>query len=77
MSDRSYPDAEPAWVDDGEHPGRPVLRWLDESGKPSDEIGVLREIDVPGMNTHAGAQKIQSLPLAKQFERLWASDGDA
>jgi hypothetical protein len=54
-----------------------VLRWLDESGKPSDEIGVLREIDVPGMNTHAAAQKIQSLPLAKQFERLWASDGDA
>lgn len=73
MTERSYPDSEPAWVDDGEHPDRPVLRWLDD-GRPGDEIGVLREIDVPGIHGPAAVNKILSLPVAKQSARLWGSN---
>lgn len=72
MTAPSYPDNEPAWVEDSAHRGHWALRWLDKAGKPSDEIGVLREADVPGIHTSAAAQRILAMPLIKQAARLWA-----
>lgn len=73
MTERSYPGNEPAWVESPEDHGHWNLRWLDEGGKPAEEIGVLRESDVPGIHTHPAAQRILSMPLIKQAARLWAS----
>lgn len=71
MKKLSYPEFEPAWVESAETAGRWSLRWL-ARGKPGPEIGVLRELDVPGMSTIAASDKIRSIPLAKQLARMWA-----
>lgn len=73
MSSKTYPEFEPAWVEDLDSPGTWALRWLDETGKPAELIGVDRECDVPGMHTPGAALKILSMPLDKQAARLWTA----
>lgn len=73
---KSYPDNEPAWVESPAD-GSWRLHWLDADGKPAEEIGVLRECDVPGIHTPGAAQRIASMPLSKQLARVWASEQSA
>lgn len=75
MSEQSYPEFEPAWVEP-EGGGASSLKWLGKDGRPGDEIGVVRECDVPGIHTPAAAQQILAMPLDKQAARLWAPAED-
>lgn len=68
---KSYPDYEPAWVEDKAN-GQWILRWL-KGGKPVEEIGVLREADVPGIHTPQATEAIVGQSIDKQFARQWPS----
>lgn len=71
MTDKAYPDFEPAWVEDPQNPGSWALHWLNEDGTPGELIGVDRECDVPGIHTPGASLKIQAMPLEKQTARAW------
>lgn len=73
MSDKSYPDFEPAWVESAENPDVWALWWLDKDGKPLEPIGVANENEVPGIHTPAAAERILSLPFERQLNRSWSS----
>lgn len=70
MTARSYPDFEPAWVEESDAPGVWALWWI-EDGKPVERIGVDREFDVPGIHTPSALAAIQAMPLEKQAGRMW------
>jgi hypothetical protein len=73
MARRAYPDFEPAWVEDKDKPGTWALFWLDETGKPSEPIGVARECDVPGIHTPGAVKKIFAMSVSAQHDRMWPS----
>lgn len=75
MPGRSYPDNEPAWVENPDTPGVWVLWWI-EDGKPVEPIGVDRECDVPGIHTPAAAMALGATSADKQLARLWPSASD-
>lgn len=68
---KSYPENEPAWVEDPERPGKWSLRWLDADGHPAEGIGVDRECDVPGIHTPGALAALHKMPIGKQSARIW------
>jgi hypothetical protein len=71
VSGKTYPNFEPAWVEDPASPGSWSLWWLDASGSPLELIGVDSEGDVPGIHTPEALAAIQAMPLDRQTARMW------